>query len=253
MIEYSVADGVATVLLNDPETKNALGPDGNEELAQVFLRAETDDDCAVVVLRGANGAFCAGGNLRAVEGGHIEQTQLSTALQYSHTWVRLSRQMELMRKLVIAAVDGPAHAGGFALVLAADLSIATARSSFRFPEASRGLADFYAAVRLPEYVGLAMAKELLYTCRRLDAAEAAELRLINAVVADDDLDAELAKLIARVRTSSPYAVGLTKEGIHRRLMDYDARLHLKSIMSPDAPEGIAAFFERRRPSWDPGQ
>lgn len=248
-LTYTVNDSIAVVRMNDAESRNALNPERFEMLTWALVRAEVDDAVDIVVVTGSGGVFSSGGDLKDLLRAHNSSTAPLNAYQYIHSFSGMYRQVEMMKKTVVAAVQGLAHAGGLCLVLASDMSIASSSATFRLPEALRGFGDLYAAVRLPQRIGWARAKSMALTCRTVDAEEALEIGLINEVVADDEFDAGLGRMLQALQRSSSQSRTLYKDGMNRSLDEYDARLHFSSITSSDSQEGLEAFADKRAPRW----
>lgn len=250
VIETGRRDGVAIVTLNRPEARNAV----NGELARVMEATlddlEGDREIQAVVLTGAGGTFCAGADLKTVaRGGGAE---LATA-RGGFAGIVTRR----FPKPLIAAVNGPALAGGFEIVLTCDLVVAAEGATFGLPEVKRGL--FAAAgglIRLPKRIPLALAAEIALTGDPLDAARAAALGLVNRVVpADEVIDAAL-ELAGRIAANGPLAVRNTltmvREAPELREEEAWARnntLAVEVFASKDAIEGAMAFAEKRAPRW----
>lgn len=183
-------DQVALVTLNRPEKRNALSIELRSELADVFTELSGDDDIGCVVLTGAGTAFCSG----------MDTSQFGGDLDHRERLVRTStvafQAVGDCARPVVAAVNGPALAGGFALSLLCDLRVASHDAQFGYPELPRGIPPSYAAARavLPATV----AKELCLTGRVVEAAEAQRLGIVREVVAGDVVErtAELATKIA---------------------------------------------------------
>lgn len=250
VIETGRRDGVAIVTLNRPEARNAV----NGELAQAMEATlddlEEDGEVQAVVLTGAGGTFCAGADLKTVaRGGGAE---LATA-RGGFAGIVTRR----FPKPLIAAVNGPALAGGFEIVLACDLVVAAEGATFGLPEVKRGL--FAAAgglIRLPKRIPLALAAEVALTGDPLDATRAAALGLVNRVVPPDEVIDAALELARRIAANGPLAVRNTltmvREAPELREEDAWARnnaLALEVFASKDAIEGATAFAEKRAPRW----
>ena len=250
VIETGRRDGVAIVTLNRPEARNAV----NGELAQAMEATlddlEEDGEVQAVVLTGAGGTFCAGADLKTVaRGGGAE---LATA-RGGFAGIVTRR----FPKPLIAAVNGPALAGGFEIVLTCDLVVAAEGATFGLPEVKRGL--FAAAgglIRLPKRIPLALAAEVALTGDPLDATRAAALGLVNRVVPPDEVIDAALELARRIAANGPLAVRNTltmvREAPELREEDAWARnnaLALEVFASKDAIEGATAFAEKRTPRW----
>lgn len=212
-----VRDGVATLTMNRPEAKNAIGGGMREAFAAKVPALVADTSVRAVVLTGAGGSFCAGGDLRAMaevrDGMTIETWR--ERMREVQPWLRAL--IELDRPL-IAAVDGPAYGAGFSLALAADFVIASPRARFCLSFMRVGLVpDFAAMYTLPRVVGVQRAKELMLSAREVQSDEALRLGLVMEVVPQASL-LERAQTLARSFVdASALAVSLIKQDVSRAL------------------------------------
>jgi enoyl-CoA hydratase len=240
--------GVQVITINRPEAKNALNAGVAQGVAAAVDELDADDSLRVGVLTGAGGTFSSGMDLKAFMKGETPAIEGRGLCGITET---------TPRKPLIGAVEGWALAGGFELLLACDLVVASEDARFGVPEVKRALvaaggAAFLLARRIPQ----ALALELLLTGEPVTAARAAEMGLVNRVVpAGTALDAavELADVIAK---NGPLAVAVTKQ-IARASNDWTLEQGWKEqgaiatpvFMSQDAMEGATAFAERRDPVW----
>jgi enoyl-CoA hydratase len=201
---------VAVVTLQRPEKRNALSIDLRIELTQCFQALGEDEDVGCVVLTGAGPAFCSGMDTTQFGGDRAHREQLV------ETSVSCFRAIAGCQRPVVAAVNGPALAGGFAIAMLSDLRLASETASFGFPELPRGIPPSYAAARagLPA----AVAAELTLTGRLLDAAAALELGIVRAIFPPDELMPRALELAGRIATGPRGAVIATKRRI---LLDRD--------------------------------
>jgi enoyl-CoA hydratase len=246
MVVRQTAQGAVRILTIDrPEAANALDPDTSAVLHDGLRAAEKDDGVAAVVLTGGGQrAFCAGMDLKAFVARGPVPSPLTELLRGS------------FRKPMVAAVNGPAVAGGFELVLACDLVVAAEHAWFALPEVKRGLFAAGGGTFLPRRIPLAVALELGLTGERLSAERGLALGLVNRVVAAEHVLGEAIALAAQVAGNAPLAVQATKDlmlasayadaGVLWARVD-EARQRV--FGSADAREGSAAFAERRDPRW----
>jgi enoyl-CoA hydratase/carnithine racemase len=206
-------EDVAVVTLQRPEKRNALSIDLRIELADAFGGLGEDEQVGAVVLTGAGPAFCAGMDVTQFGGDRAHKEKLV------ETSVSCFRAVGNCSKPVVAAVNGPAIAGGFALALLSDLRIAAESASFGFPELPQGIPPSYAAARaaLPASV----AAELTLTGRLLDAFGALRMGIVEAVHPDDELMPRALELAGRIATSPRRAIAETKRRI---LLDREHRV-----------------------------
>lgn len=241
-------DGMQIITINRPEAKNALNGAVARGIAAAVDELDANDELRVGVLTGAGGTFCSGMDLKAFLTGDlpiVEGRGLGGITEAPP------------RKPMIAAVEGWAVAGGFELLLACDLVVASEAAQLGVPEVKRALiAGAGAAFLLTRRIPQAIALELLLTGDPITAARAAELGLVNRVVSEGGaLDAAL-ELAARIAANGPLAVAVTKE-IARSSYDWtlaegwqrQSDLMAPVFVSEDATEGATAFAEKRPPVW----
>ena len=197
LLLYDLRDGVAFLRMNRTEKHNAFNRDLSLAVCEAIDGSEADDDVRVIVLTGAGKAFCAGADmteaLASMDAGGRSDVMAQAV-------VRVARAA----KPVIGAVNGYAFGGGAALACACDIRIASERASFRFPGASYGLV--VSGSQLPRIVGIPKAKELIFTARIVEAAEAERIGLVNQLVAHEALDERAWELARQIAEQSPPAV-----------------------------------------------
>jgi enoyl-CoA hydratase len=249
-VRLEIDAGVAVVTIDRPEARNAIDRAAAEGIEAAIDRLEDDDDLWVGVLTGAPPVFCAGADLRVIEAEGIGQT--ATARGGFGGLVRRTRATPL-----IAAVNGPALAGGFELVLACDLVVAAHGARFGLPEVGRALiAGAGGLVRLPVTVPRNVAMEMVLTGEPIDSATAARLGLVNQLAdADDVLDAAVA-LAERVCAGAPLAVQRSRQVLLTTIEQgpdaaWEASVEGLAAMADteDFAEGPRAFLEKRSPIW----
>lgn len=217
---YEVRDGVAVLTLNRPAARNALDETMRVELAEAVQAMRADESLKAVVLAGAGDAFCAGGDVRAMASRRRTAYESRQRIHALHAWLP---ELVNLEKPVIAAVDGPAYGGGFSLALAADFVLATPRASFCLVFARIGLVpDMAAMYLLPRIVGLARAKELVFSARAIDAKEARALGIVHSIHEPERLLEAALELAASFRNASTVALGLAK-GILNQSFQLDQR------------------------------
>lgn len=252
-------DNVLSITFNRPERKNALTIPVIAEIIAALEQAAIDSHTRVVVLRGAGGVFCTGSDWVATNSEQGEKPRPGTLqrripLQH-HRLVELLVDIQLP---VVAVVEGWAAGLGAQLALAADFTIATETSQLWEPFIERGFSpDSGATWFLPRLVGLARAREMLLLGRKVSGLEAADWGLIHRAVAEDELDAEVASLVASLAAAPTVAVGLAKSCLNRGMAAtlheaMTAELGAVEITSrtADFREGLAAFTERREPRFE---
>ena len=224
---YAVTDGIGVVTLNRPKARNALDLQMRAELAQLVMAIRADESVRVVIITGADGAFCAGGDLRAMAQKRRTAEESRRRIQDLHVWLP---QLVNLEKPVIAAVDGPAFGGGLSLALAADFVLATPRARFCAVFARIGLVpDMACMYLLPRIVGLARAKDLTFSARVFDAKEAQALGIVTSLHAPDRLQEDAIEFARRFLQASTLSIGLTKNILNQsHQLDQHALAELES-------------------------
>jgi enoyl-CoA hydratase/carnithine racemase len=250
VVEMERRGPTALLTLNRPEARNAVSPEVSQTMAALLDEIEADDELRAVVLTGAGEVFCAGADLKVVASGKA----LDIARGKGGFGGIVTRNFP---KPVIAAVNGPALAGGFEIVLSCDLVVAAGHAKFGIPEAKRGLmAAAGGLIRLPKRVSLAVALELAMTGDPIDADRAFTLGLVNRVVPGDQVVDTAMALANTIAANSPAAVRFSRQLV-REAVDLDEaagwarnnELSVEVFASGDAIEGATAFAEKRAPVW----
>lgn len=244
---YQQHDGIARLTINRPEARNAINADVRDGLFAGLRDFIADDSAHVLILTGAGQAFCAGADLK-------EMADTAMALPPQDWLPHLGRNLHT-DKPVIAAVNGPAYAGGFFLVQQCDLVIASETARFAITEArwSRGAPW---AAPLPWMVPPRVALELLLTGEPIDAARALQIGFVNRVVAPDEVVEAAEGLAAQIAANAPMSVRAAKAMVYAAAergwsdaLDEGYRLFEPVYLSEDAQEGPRAFKEKRPPEW----
>ncbi len=247
-IQVSKAGGIAIVTLNRPDKLNALSEEMYHGIAGQFKALDADDDVRAIVLTGAGRAFCAGGDVGSM-GGYDVVTGRKRSQGHKSAVVNVYNT----EKPVIAAVRGPAAGIGFSLALACDLIVASESAYFLAAFKKVGIPpDGGAVFFLTQYLGIARAKEIAYTARKLPAGEAMEMGLIMKVVPDDRLEAEADALARELAGSATFALRLAKRMFHsmyvptlEMLLEMENLAVCGARLTHDHQEGVAAFREKR--------
>jgi enoyl-CoA hydratase len=245
--------GVATITLNDPDTRNALSAELLGGLIAAFERAGADGDARCVVLRSSHEkTFSSGANL----GGFAGDVSLVEKHFASERFVSLFKLISALDKPTIVAADGHVLAGALGIALACDLIVASERATFGTPEINVGAFPFMIMALIYRNVPRKKANELLLLGERFSAQEALAAGLVNRVVPTEDFDAAVADWAEKLAGKSPVIMRLGKEAMRRQLdmplddaLDYlRAQLSL-ALSTEDIVEGVTAFFEKRDPQW----
>ncbi len=247
-VRYSLEDGVAWLVIDRPERRNAIDRAVGAGLWDGFRRFDADQRARVLVLTGAgDAAFCAGADLREMAATGL---QVPPADMAPHLGANIQ-----IAKPVIAAVNGAAYGGGFLLAQMCDLCVAADHATFAIAEARWGRGAPWAAP-LPWLVPPRVALELLLTARPIDARRALEVGLVNAVVPAGELRRQAAALAATIAANAPLSVRAAKAMVYRSVgsglreaLDEGWRLFEPVYASEDAQEGPRAFVEKRQPQW----
>jgi len=252
---WSVQDGVATITLDRPERKNPLTFDSYAELRDLFEQLRYADDVQAVVLHGAGGNFCSGGDVHEIIGPLIG-LPAPELLMFTRMTGALVKAMRHCPQPVIAAIDGICAGAGAILAMASDMRLGTARSKTAFLFNRVGLAgcDMGACAVLPRIIGQGRASELLYTGRALGGEEAAQWGFLNRLCAPEEL-LEQAQALARDIAQGPsFANGITKTMLHQEwamgldeAIESEAQAQALCMLTEDFSRAYHAFAEKRKP------
>jgi enoyl-CoA hydratase len=250
VVEHERRGQVEILRFNRPEARNAISPEVSQAMAALLDAAAVDPGIRAVVITGTGPVFSAGADLKVVAkggGGSIANAPGGFAGLVTRDFP----------KPLVAAVNGPALAGGFEIVLACDLVVAAESARFGIPEVQRGLmAAAGALIRLPKRVPLAIALELTMTGDPISAERALELGLVNRVVPTEEVLDTAVALADRIGENSPIAVRISRQLVREALDLTEAEawkrnteLSLDVFSASDAIEGATAFAEKRPPVW----
>jgi len=253
-IQYAESDGIATLTLNRPEKRNAISYDLIEDVLAGLDEAACSR-AGVLIITGAGNAFCSGmdlENLKQLGGRTHEQN-----LQDSETMAKLFRSIYDFPKPTIAAVNGPAIAGGTGVATLCDFTLAIAEAKFGYTEVRIGFIPAIVSSFLIANIGEKRARDLLLTGRIFSTHEAHALGLVNEIVPLDQLLPRARELAGQLLENSPASLQATKALLaaykHEKL-DTDLRAAIRenasSRRTADFKEGIASFLEKRKPAWN---
>lgn len=253
-IIYEVKDAVAKLTFNRPEKLNAMTGTTFHEITDALDRADRDNDVRVLVITGNGRAFCAGVDLKFAAG---ELTDLKSQTDFLTVGKELLLKIEKLSKPVIAAINGLALAGGFEILLAADLVIAKEDAMIGDQHMKVGMFGAGGTpYRLPLLIGLRRAKELILTGKWISGKDAEKIGLVNRAVPEDEFEKAVSEMAAELADKSPTAMRLTKLYMNKSIMS-DADIRLESAMlsaivndtSEDHDEALRAFGEKRAPKF----
>jgi enoyl-CoA hydratase len=245
--------GVATLTLNDPDTRNALSPQMLGALIESFERAREEDGARCVVLRSSHEkTFSSGANL----GGFAADTPLVERHFGSDRFVGLFKLIGELGKPTVCAAGGHVLAGALGIALACDLIVASEEASFGTPEINVGTFPFMIMALIYRNVPRKKANELLLLGERLNAQEALAAGIVNKVVPAAELDAAVSAWAVKLAGKSPVIMRLGKDAMRRQLdmplddaLDYLRSQLTLAMSTEDIVEGVTAFFEKREPQW----
>lgn len=251
LVKVESADGIATVTFNRPAAANALSVEMLEQFIDALYALKFDPEVRVVVLTAAGEkAFCAGADL--IQRGQMDMPQTRQHINLIRTAVN---ELEALPQPVIAAVNGVAFGGGTELTLAADIRVTAETAKFGLTETALAIVPGAGGTqRLPRLIGIAKAKELILTARRIDATEAERIGLVNYVVPQSELLPKAYELAREITKNGPIAVRQAKLAINKGVeVDLATGLSIEQnayevlLPSHDRLEALAAFKEKRPP------
>jgi 2-(1,2-epoxy-1,2-dihydrophenyl)acetyl-CoA isomerase len=250
-VQLSIADGIATITLNRPESLNAMNKPLADELTTCLGMVKKDVAVQAVILTGNGKAFCAGGDLTYIESlDNIVEARAFIAQVGGFIAAIMN-----MDKPVIAMVNGVAAGAGFNLALACDLVFCAKSARFAQSFVKVGLVpDCGGMYLLPRIVGLHKAKELMFTADLIDAQTAQSLGLVNRVIEEHQLKEATYEFANRLANSAPQALRLIKKTLNRYdtmdltgLLEHEADMQAYCLQTEDHKEGVKAFKEKRTP------
>jgi enoyl-CoA hydratase len=254
VVIYELDDaGVATITLNDPDTRNALSAEMLGGLIAAFERAREEPAARCIVLRSSHDkTFSSGANL----GGFAGETPLVEKHFGSERFVGLFKLIGELGKPTLCAADGHVLAGALGIALACDLILASERATFGTPEINIGTFPFMIMALIYRNVPRKKASELLLVGERWSAQEALAAGIVNKVVPAPELDAAVREWAVKLAGKSPVIMRLGKEAMRRQLdmplddaLDYLRAQLTLALSTEDIKEGVTAFFEKREPNW----
>ncbi len=260
LTDFDAASGILRLTLNRPEARNALSPELLAELVAVFRHLQTRADVRVVLMRGKGGHFCAGADLKGVFSDAAQAVpagQVDPIVGVNRAFGEMLRIAAAIPQVLITVCEGGVLGGGFGLACVSDIAFAHADTRFGMPETSRGLPPAQIAPFVVERIGLTQARRLCLTSAQFNGHEALRLGLVHEVFADEaELAERLALTLTQVLRCAPAANARTKQillSVGRvdpdAVLDQAAAHFAACVRSPEAPEGIGAFLQKREPNW----
>jgi methylglutaconyl-CoA hydratase len=247
-----VRDGIATITLNRPAAANALSMELAAAIGHAFARVRGDESVRAVILTGAGKAFCAGADLKERRAMTLEETR-----SFLRSLNAVVNAVAAFPRPVIAAINGAAFGGGLELALACDLRLAAGGAELGLVETRLGIIPGAGGTqRLARIAGIAVAKELILTGRRISAERALELRIVSAVCAASELAEAAARLAGELASAGPLAVTQAKRAIDGgfdlalpEALAHERDCYEVVLESEDRNEGLRAFVEKRPPKF----
>ena len=256
--QWLLHDRVATITLNRPDKKNPLTFDSYAELRDTFRRLASEDSVKSVVLTGAGGNFCSGGDVFEIIG-PLTEMRMPELLAFTRMTGDLVKAMRLCSQPILAAIDGVCAGAGAILAMASDLRYAThaAKTAFLFTRVGLAGCDMGACAMLPRIIGQGRAAELFYTGRSFSAEEGERWGFFNALYPADKLLAETWGLAHRLAHGPSFAHGMTKTMLHREWsMDLDTAIEAEAqaqaicMETQDFRRAFEAFAAKQQPIFE---
>ncbi|MDM4772180.1 enoyl-CoA hydratase/isomerase family protein [Solimonas sp. SE-A11] len=252
--------GVLWLTINRPESRNAMTPELLAEIGAAFDAIRESVEVRAVVLRGAGGHFCAGADLKGMMAGGLKPPapgEADPVAAMNRAFGVMLRQVSAAPQVVIAICEGAVLGGGFGLACVSDIAFAHADAKFGMPETTRGLPPAQIAPFVVERIGLTQARRLCLTGAQFHGAEALRLGLVHeGYSSEEELQIKLGDTLAQVMNCAPRANALTKQILLNvgklemdAVLDDAAQKFAVCVRGPEAPEGIAAFMQKRSPQW----
>lgn len=251
-------DATLFVTLNRPEVRNALNSRMWTELEQVFTNIRDDHSLRTIVLRGANGTFCAGGDINERSTVRDADAGSNEIRKRNRRAGRIFDLIDRSSKAVVAVVEGHAYGGGFGLATVSDVTLALKDARFRLPEVTLGIAPAQIIPFLMRRIGSSNLRHIATTAMIIDAVEAHRIGLVHSVCADQQaLEARIEQTLSDLNRASHTSIATAKKLIAEAtemqqdaFLDHAAEVLAKMVDSRDGREGADAFRNRRAPSWD---
>jgi len=239
---------IAWCIIDRPHARNALTPAMYFGVKKAVQFVNADKDVRALIITGTGDAFAPGGDL----GGRYEEgdEKVPAGLAYEILPFVTIRESAAP---VISAVNGICQAGGLLIAMMSDIAVVSEKATFRVPELLRGIIDATYAATLPLHVGMAQARDLLLSARKIDAAEAHRIGLVSRICKHEDLRAEALKAASEILQTAPECRAHVKRMLNQQYAPIDYQTMFISLMSGggEAREGMNAFMEKRQPNWIP--
>jgi methylglutaconyl-CoA hydratase len=254
VIRTELEERWAWIILNRPEKRNALNSELILELDQKLAAYEEGFEPRALIISGEGNAFCSGLDLEELQ--KMSRKSYAESLQDARNYAQLLKRIYLHPKPIIAAVNGPAVAGGCGLASVCDVTLAASTAKFGYTEAKIGFVPVIVSYFLMRIMSEKCVREILMTARLIEAVEAQRLGLVNEVVEIAELRYRAREVARQLSENSPHSLKVTKLLLAKlsapdldEALDYGCELNAQSRSAPDCIEGVAAFLEKRPPRW----
>ena len=256
MVLQSLDKGLLTITMNRPDRRNALNPEMTQGLVEAARRAQDDTEVRAVLIRGAGGTFCVGGDVKSMAAGRAP-LPFEAKMANLRRGMEVSRILHTMPKPVVAQLDGAAAGAGLSIALSCDLRVASASCKITTAFAKVGFSgDYGGTYFLTKMLGSAKARELYLMSPVLSAQEAYNLGMVSKVVPDADVEAEALELARSLAQGPSVALGYIKRNINNAehlpledCFDGEAIHHTRCSDTEDHKEAAKAFVEKRKPAF----
>lgn len=255
-------DGVLTITLNRPKKRNAMNSGLVKEIMAVFTAIEDQRSIRAVVLKGAQGNFCAGGDISGMGNGEVDAdgqplTAEQAAWNFNRIFGHMITQVNQAPQLVVTLLQGAVMGGGFGLACISDVAIADKKAMLAMPETGLGIIPAQIGPFVVARIGLTQARHLMLLGDRLNGQAALDIGMVHYVTdGEEAMQAQLDNVLTKLRRCAPNANAKTKELIlqvglveHEALLDKAADMFSEALNSPEGQEGTTAFMEKRKPNW----
>jgi len=251
-ITINIASPFCYVTLNRPAVKNAMNNQMVVDIIAAFEALKDNRAVKAIVLSGADGTFCAGGDIKEM----AQAVQNGESDNFSGTLDKMLRTINQAPQVVIAKVEGAAMGGGFGIVCVADIAIASTEAKMGLPEVRLGIVPALISPYVIERVGLTRARELMLTGRRFDGLTALDYGIVHEAVVPQELDGRIDMILDEIKLCSPNALAACKQLIFAvkdvptdATIEYWTNLLTELRQSEEGQEGMSAFVEKRPPTW----
>jgi len=258
-LKLEPAGGVLHLTLDRPEARNAMSGEMADEIVAVFDAIADDRSVRTVVIRGAEGNFCAGGDIKDMAKARQTQPEAGKdpVVGFSRRFGSMLRHVNQAPQAVVAVIEGAVLGGGFGLACVSDVAIAHREAKFGLPETGLGLPPAQIAPFVVERIGLTQARRLGVCGGRFGGDEALSLGLVHVVAAnEEEIQARLDEILRQIRRCAPNANAVTKRLMQRvgrddmdEILDYAAEAFAQAVRGEEGTEGTTAFIEKRKPRW----